>query len=440
MSRVSTVIAEAERLVLPSPSEEARVGRLARTILTRTEKFAARFPETRGVLVGGSYAKGTWLPGHVDLDIFVKFDPSTPDREFERIGLAIGAMATKGYPGGKKFAQHPYTEATLEGTRVNIVPCFAVGKGEWKSAADRSPFHVLLVKGLSETTKTQVRLLKSFMNAVGVYGAEIERRGFSGYVAEVLVMKMGSFERVVAWFAEDAAPKEGAPFTLPDPVDAGRNLGTAVSGESLGRMVLASRGFLRRPGVAYFRRMSGKERPSMARNVIAVTFSHKTLSEDTLWGELRKTTRHLVRHVEMRGFAMARSMAASNNNDKSAIMLIPELSELPELEQRAGPTVDRRKDVEAFVAANAKDSRLVWVDHDARIRILRPRTYTTLKELLFAVAKGKEGHIGASREIALGMRRSAVVLEGPRLLRAASSAEWLRAGIREITSDAIGTR
>ena len=440
MSRVSSVVSKAERLVIPSHEEATSKGDLARSLLARTKKFAARFPETRGVLVGGSYAKGTWLPGHVDLDIFVKLDPSTPEPEFERIGLDIGAMATKGYPAGKKYAQHPYTEATVEGTRVNIVPCFAVKQGEWKSAADRSPFHVLLVKDLPETTKTQIRLLKRFMNAVGVYGAEIEKQGFSGYVAEVLVMKMGGFEQVVTWFAYQAAPKEGSPFTLADPVDRDRDLGIAVSGESLGRMVLASREFLKRPRLGFFRGMSGKARPSMVKEVVAVTFSHRSLSEDTLWGELRKTTRHLVRHVEIQGFTIARSMAASNNKDRSAILLIPEVSTLPGLEQRVGPTVDRRKDVEAFVTTNARGSRLVWVDGEARVRLLRSRTYTALRELLAAVARGKEGSIGASREIELGMRKSAAVLEGPRLLRAAASAEWLRAGIREITSDAIGTR
>ena len=439
MSHPFPVISKAESLVTPSPAEVARMAGLAATLLARTKKYAARFPETREVLVGGSYAKGTWLQGHVDLDIFVKIDPSTSEPEFERIGLAVGALATKGYPAGKKFAQHPYTEATVGGTRVNIVPCFDVEKGRWKSAADRSPFHVLLVRDLPEAVKTQIRLLKLFMNSAGVYGAEIQKRGFSGYVAEVLVMKLGSFERVVSWFAEDAGKGEPL-FTLADPVDEERDLGIAVSGESLGKMVLASREFLRRPRLAFFREMPARGRPTMAKEIVAVLFSHRALSEDTLWGELRKTTRHLVRHVEMRGFTIARSMAASNNTDRSAIMMIPELSALPKLEQRVGPTVDRRKDVEAFVAANSKDARLIWVDDDARMRLLRPRTYTALTELLTAVARGKEGDIGASREIEKGMKKSAAVLDGPRLQRAASSADWLRAGIREITSDVIGTR
>ncbi|MDA4120558.1 MAG: nucleotidyltransferase domain-containing protein, partial [Thaumarchaeota archaeon] len=139
-------MAKEQGLVAPSPSETAKTAALARVLLTKTRKAAKRFPEARGVLLGGSFAKGTWLQGNNDLDIFVKIDPSTPGEEFERIGLEIGTLATRGYPRGKKFAQHPYTEATVDGVRVNIVPCYAVKKGQWKSAADRSPFHVEVVK------------------------------------------------------------------------------------------------------------------------------------------------------------------------------------------------------------------------------------------------------------------------------------------------------
>lgn len=440
MTKLSTVLERATKLATPSRAEESEMGALAKSLLTRTTRAASRFPETRGVLVGGSFAKGTWLPGLVDLDIFVKISPSTPDADFERVGLEVGATATRGYPAGKKFAQHPYTEATVEGVRVNVVPCFDVRQGEWKSAADRSPFHVKLVAKLPAGQKAEIRLLKMFMHGVGVYGAEIQRQGFSGYVAEVLVMKHGSFRSVLDWFSRYTLPVDARPFSLPDPVDDGRDLGLAVSGESLGRMVLASREFLRRPEAAFFRGMSGEFHPVLRREVYAIVFSHRKMSEDTLWGELRKTTRHLVRHIEERGFAIARAMAASDNVGRSAVLLIPEFTALPALEQRLGPTVDRSKDVEAFVAANAKASRLVWVDEDARVRLLRPRAHTRLGDLIGTIAKGRAGPVGASRELEAGMKRSATVLHGAPLLRAAASAEWLRVGIREITSDAIGTR
>ena len=440
MSRLSRVLAGAARMVRPGASEQSKVESLARSLLARTQKSASGYRETRGVLLGGSFAKGTWIPGHVDLDIFVRIDPSVDEDMFEKIGLEVGAAAAKGFPRGKKYAQHPYTEALMEGVKANIVPCYAVEKKQWKSAADRSPFHVDLVRALPEETKTQIKLLKLFMKAVGVYGAEIQTQGFSGYAAEVLVMKLRSLQDVLEWFADFKPYSKERLFSLKDPVDEGRDLAIAVSDEMVGQMVLASREFLRSPTQAFFRRMTGSARPTLKRSVVAVVFSHARLSEDTLWGELRKTSRHLVRHLEVNGFTIARSLAASNNADRSAILLIPERSILPALEQRVGPTVDRKKDVNAFISSNSKSSRLVWVDDAARVRLLRPRKYIRLMDLLEDAARGRSGQVGASRELEAGMRKSAKVLEGDRLARAASSSRWLQEGIREIVRDVLGTR
>jgi len=440
MTTIAQILEQATPLVSPSPKQVARMTALADSLLRKTNLAASKYPETRGALLGGSFAKGTWIPKHVDLDIFVRVDPSASKERFEEVGLAIGAAATTGYPRGKKYAEHPYTEALVEGVRVNIVPCYAVEPKKWMSAADRSPFHVDLVKGLSGETKTQVRLLKGFMQAVGVYGAEIETQGFSGYVAEVLTMTHGNLEKVLRWFAGFSPASEERMFHLPDPVDEGRDLGIAVSHEKLGRMVLASRDFLRSPRRAYFVSPTGRPRPEMKQSVVALIFSHRRLSEDTLWGELRRTMKHVVRHLEVNGFRIARSMAASNNLDRSAILIIPELSDLPELEQRIGPTVDRRKDVEAFLDSGRKASRLIWVDEDARVRFLRTRRYRKVRDLLEDLSKGRVGPVGASKELEKAMRKSGVVLEGRSLERAARASSWLMDGLHEITTDALGTR
>ncbi len=253
-------------------------------------------------------------------------------------------------------------------------------------------------------------------------------------------MKLGNLEEVLNYFAGFKRHGGERLFSLPDPVDGRRDLATAISPEKLGRMVLASREFLRSPSMAYFLKMQGRSNPSLRKEVVGVVFSHKELSEDTLWGELRKTTMHVVRHLEVNGFKVARSLAASDNKKSSAILLIPEFSELPPLEQRVGPTVDRQEDIGAFMTANRKKARLVWVDDEARLRLLCPRTYVKLDLLLRDIASGKAGEVGASPELARGMKRSAVVVGGRPLIRAAKASKWLDVGIREIVSDAIGTR
>ena len=57
-------------------------------------------------------------------------------------------------------------------------------------AADKSPFHTEYVTNkLDEEKRDQVRLLKKFLKSLGIYGAEIAKNGFSGYVTEVLILK-----------------------------------------------------------------------------------------------------------------------------------------------------------------------------------------------------------------------------------------------------------
>ena len=438
MTTAAQVIKKAASAATPTQKERESLAGLASSLLSLTEKAAAKYPEARGALLGGSFAKGTWLPGDADLDIFVKIDRSTPKSRFEEIGLAIGREATRGHPRGKKYAQHPYTEANVTGTRVNIVPCFDVKEGEWVSAADRSPFHTRLVEGLPERAKEQVRVLKLFFKGVGVYGAEIRTRGLSGYVAEVLVIRFGSAEGVLRWFSRLKIPAEGRAFSLPDPVDENRDLGTAVSGEKLGLTILGSREFLRAPDIAFFRHMSPRARPKVKERVAALVFSHHPLSEDILWGELRKANKALVRRLEEGGFKVARSISASNNRDRSAFLFVPEFSSLPDVEQRIGPWVDREKDVDAFVLANSRKAMMFWVDEDARVRLLRPREETDLDTFLLRLAR--EGHVDGSNEVTLGLARTAVLIGGKRLERKAASWKWLKDGIEEVVSDAIGTR
>jgi tRNA nucleotidyltransferase (CCA-adding enzyme) len=416
------------------------VHHLARFVLERTKRASAGYSEVKDIVLGGSFAKGTWLPGHADIDIFVRIDTATSMSRFEEVGLSVGAKAMRGYPRGKKYAQHPYTEATVEGLKINIVPCYAVKEKQWKSAADRSPFHIRLVRRLPEEQKTQVRLLKQFMQAIGVYGAEIETQGFSGYVAEVLVMRHETMLGVLRYFAQFERHSDERRFSLPDPVDSSRDLAVAVSGEKLGTMILASREFLRKPCNAYFVRMRGQARPSLRDVVVSVVFTHSRLSEDTLWGELRKTMKHILRHIEARGFRIARAQAASNNSNSSAFLFIPECADLPPLQQRGGPTVDLLKETRSFISSNRTKAKLVWVDDEMKVRFLQEREYTSLVDLLEDLARGRVEAIGGSREIARGMARSAKVVSERRLMKLAKSEKWLMQGITEIVSDAIGTR
>jgi len=439
LSDLRTVLSAARSKVIPTASDTERLRKVAEKVHAKVDAAVEGKPGITGVFLGGSYAKDTWLPRDVDIDVFVGFSPQVEEERFERLGLAVGQEAVRGYKPGKKYAQHPYTEAVVDGFKVNIVPYYNVEPGDWRSAADRSVHHVVFVReNFDEEARTQVRLLKRFMKTVGVYGAEIENEGFSGYATEALIHKNKSFEATLRAFAEHR-PGDKEYFSLLDPIDSNRDLAKAISRESVARMVLASRAFLERPRIEFFTKLIRVERPRLFKEVYAVAFRHKKLSEDTLWGELKRSARQVAKHVEDEGFKLARFGAASSNETESAIILLPVVQELPELEERLGPGVELAEGSRSFAAKNKAKAKLVWVGEDGRLRLLRAREFTSLPVLLRSLTGPGVRDLGASKEVADGIARSARVLHGTSLKREATKKRWLKEGVSKLLSDDLGT-
>jgi tRNA nucleotidyltransferase (CCA-adding enzyme) len=433
------VIARARPLVVPDDAARRKTLRVAEKVVSKVKEAARPHPEVAGVFLGGSFAKDTWLPGDVDIDVFVKIARSVDEKTFEEVGLAVGREALRGYKPGKKYAQHPYTEAVVDGFRVNVVPSFDVERGQWRSAADRSMHHVDFVReNLDDEARVQVRLLKRFMKGVGVYGAEIEKEGFSGYAAEVLIYNHKTFEAVIRSFAAFAPKSTEAYFTLFDPIDDSRDLGKAMSRETVARMVLASRAFLDKPSIEFFKKARRTARPRLQKRVYVVAFEHEELSEDTLWGELKRSARQLAKHVRDEGFTVARVEAASDKRRSSAIILLPIADTLSDIEERVGPAVELREGAERFVAKNSGKAELIWVGEDGRLRLLEERRFTSLARFLDEVLKSRVEKVGFSKEVAKALKRNGRVLQGARLKKEAAGRTWLREAIATALSDSVG--
>jgi len=430
----------ARELVTPPEEEARKLERVVEKVRERISSASSKFPEVRSILLGGSFARGTWLPGEADIDFFVRVSPDVDEARFEEVGLKLGFEATKGYPRGKKFSQHPYTEARVDGVTINIVPCFDVPARQWKSAADRSPYHVELIKAsLSDAQKHDVRLLKKLMKGVGVYGAEIEKEGFSGYACEVLVLKHGSFRNVLEHFVHLRASGNGKLMSLPDPVDETRDLAKAISDENVARFVLAARSYVKRPSLEFFEGLSGTKHSGLRLHLIGITFSHRKLTEDILWGELKRTMRHLSKHIEGAGFKVARTAIASDDSTTSAFLFLPEVTRLPRLERRVGPSVSMEKESGEFVAKKSRRSRLLWAGVDGRLQVLEDRQDVELVRFLKEMVREAAKRVGGSPEITKAIAKNGQVIEGRALLRVAKGKSWLSAGLDAIVSDTLGT-
>lgn len=252
---------DALAIVQPTPEEHEAIHEAADELVQRIQDHLDEEGWDGTPRLEGSLAKGTYLHGHVDLDVFIAFPPT-----HERDTLIQRIQTLKSTLDDAKiaYAEHPYAQGTYDGYDAEIVPCYAIeAPSELKSSVDRTPFHTEHVKqALTSEGKQDVRLLKALLKAARCYGAKEEIRGVSGYLAELLILAHGTVEATLEWATNgfphpitfDTEPERAfhEPLIVIDPVDPNRNAAAAVRAPTLGRFQEAAAAFRQDPHPRYF--------------------------------------------------------------------------------------------------------------------------------------------------------------------------------------------
>jgi tRNA nucleotidyltransferase (CCA-adding enzyme) len=431
------VLEQARKASVPTKQEKEKMQMLSDNLVNLVKKQSTKYPEVTVIELGGSYAKGTWLKGKLDLDIFVKIKKETEEKKFEEIGKKIGFDSMKNFNPYIRYSEHPYVEAEAQNTRVNVVPCYDVENGQWKSAADRSSFHTrFILEKLDEEKKNEVRLLKKFLRGVDIYGAEIAKEGFGGYVAEVLIYHYGSFIRVLeaaANFTEgqiigNPTKKFETALILIDPIDSNRNLGTAISAQNFGRFILAARAYLKKPSLEFFNDKKLTPSTKNLRNTLVVTFNYKWRSPDIIWGQAKRGVTALSGQLELGGFQVLRKSAITDEKSEAAMLFLLYSLVIEKFMVKNGPDVFRKSESENFILRNSKN-KLTWVDEDGRILSLQEREFYDAKKFLQHLLKKNLSKAGIPNGINLDMKHSFKVLDGQRV-----TSKSIKKALAELTS------
>jgi tRNA nucleotidyltransferase (CCA-adding enzyme) len=417
MSDFSTVVSKVLPLCEPTYSEEARVTRVANKVKAHVDNYVAGISDIVDVVFGGSFAKGTWLPHHADIDIFFKIKSSVAVDKFEQMGREIGTEALKKFGPKLRYSDHPYVEAFVNNIRVNVVPCYDVQLGKWQSAADRSPFHTRYILSQYDLEKRrQVRLLKKFFKSLSVYGAEISTEGFSGYVSEVLVLKYSTFENVlqaaagwnnrqiIAISEYDSAlvKASSSPLVIVDPIDSRRNLGAAISPQSVAKFMLAARVFLENPSYEFFKESKchyETKKKSLLSNVLVVEFSHKSKSPDIVWAQLKRSMNAIAKHLELAHFEVLRSSCVTDERSSAAIAFLLESIILPPYTKKKGPEIFRKKDTADFLSKRKIKPLAIWADREMRIVMLIERRDMDARKLVRSLLLTHRENSGIPRDL-----------------------------------------
>ncbi len=441
------VCATVLKRVTPSPEEKKDVLALAEKLRQKVMTAAKKANVEAEVRVEGSVAKDTWLSKEPDIDIFMRVPTTIPRKAFGTICLDIARKATKGFEQIERFAEHPYLESVVDHTRVNIVPCYKVEKGEWLSATDRTPFHTDYVKPLLDQKKRgDVRLLKKFMQGIGVYGAEIKVGGFSGYLCELLILNYESFVDVLRsaadWRERRLIDFEGyyeqreteaertfeEPLVMVDPVDKGRNAAAAVRKERLDELIVAARAFFRRPDLDFFcpkppKSLNSEKLTSVLRSrgstLVFLKLGRIEAVPDILWGQLYKSQRSLRKLLEQNDFSTIRDKVWSDEKSLNVFVFEVERRSLPVIKKHLGPPLRKRVECEKFLRKHLEGADTISGPRveGGRWVVEVKRKYTDIVSLFLEILKDGGRRVGVAERISQAVAKNLDVLVGEEVLK-----------------------
>jgi len=415
-----TVLSDVELSVLekikPKPEEYALLNEVYSLVKNAVEEHFRKISVDVEASLQGSVAHDTWLSGARDLDVFVLFPKNTPLEklrgeyfsELAEIGRKLGTIELR-------YAEHPYVRLYVKGVEVDLVPAYKVDSpAEIKTAVDRTPFHTAYVNSkLTPELRDHVRLLKQFMKSIGVYGAEIKVRGFSGYVAEILVITYGGFREVLSAASEWKPPVyinsigvDEARFKsiikklqkkypdsliyLPDPVDWERNTTANVSLESLAKFTVASICYLSKPIQAFFFKENAVASPEdllkilVNRCVLVVKLPLPVkLPPDVLWGELWRVADRGSKTLANHDFSVIDYSAWSDEESTAYVVYELEycVKENPKLYK--GPDFWLKERVVDFIRKHVERGSIgPWISRSGVIMALGKRKYVDARQVL----------------------------------------------------------
>lgn len=407
------------------------------------------------VRLDGSVAKDTWIRDYVDADIFVRVPPELTKQQLEVLCLPIARKALRPHETVERFAEHPYVESVVKypagHLRVNVVPCYQVPKGEWLSATDRTPFHTDYIRShLTSEERDEVRLLKAFLRGIGSYGADIKTGGFSGMLCETLIVSYCTFLDALQDFKEWSesrfidveryyAERQGEvhrvfrePLVVIDPVDKGRNLGSAVRPEQLWNFVSASRYFLEHPSPRFFAEpeiepLNATEYRRITRQrgsaLLCLPVRRVDAVVDILWSQLYRTQRALTHFLENNDFMVIRSAAWSDESELNVLLFELDTDKLPASRRHVGPPVSKAKESLAFLTKHrGYDGTLAgpWIENDRWV-VEKQRTIVTASVLLKTALRFGGAKIGVASLLQPAFKKKLVVLKDAELVRLISS-------------------
>ena len=440
MKKIDQVLIQVLSDITPLESDRKKITKIAKELEKKLLLECKKVNVNANIDLEGSVAKDTWLREDPDIDIFIRLPFVVPRKDLSQIILKIAKKATKDSKHIERYAEHPYLETFIDNIRVNIVPCYQVDNGNWKSATDRTPYHTKYVnKHLSPELRSEVRLLKKFFKGIDVYGAEIKTGGFSGYLCELLILHYKSFTKTIEAFSRykttiivdqnnyyannkiDPTILFSDPLIVIDPVDKNRNVASAVKPERLYDLIGAARAFLLKPSTKFFfppnidifSLAALKSRlENRGSSILCITLENINAVPDVLWGQLYRTQRSLRKLLKNNDFKILRDVVWTDEKTVTVFIIDFETLKLPKIKYHIGPPLEFEEQCTAFLSKYMNNPSVFSGPYiqNKRWVILSERLYFDAKSLLKEKMITNSQNIGIPKIITKALNRNFRIL------------------------------
>lgn len=333
------------------------------------------------IVPGGSTAKGTFLKGDYDVDLFVRFKDADIDLS-NTLELLITELdiVFERIHGSRDYFSFTYNNFFFELVPVKYIE----DKSNADNITDMSPLHVLWVENhLSKYLQEDIRLAKQFCKAAGVYGAESYINGFSGHVLDILVIHYGGFNQLLneasKWsevavvdtdhkhedvFTSLNQSKLVSPLVVIDPVDPQRNAAAAVSNEKYEAFISAAKEFVKSPSEDFFEIKPfdiSKVVKGDDRDLFVIKVIPQVGKKDVVATKVLKIFEFLQRHLLLHDFEV-HDTGWHYNPDGATLYFVIDKKDLEPTMVRQGPPLNNEVGVKRFREvhhdAYEKDGRL----------------------------------------------------------------------------------
>jgi tRNA nucleotidyltransferase (CCA-adding enzyme) len=404
---------EIRKQVTPSIKEQRNVNSTAQEILQIVNEHGVRIGAN--LVIGGSVAKGTWLPGIHDIDCFLRFDYIKYKSKNEQLSDIAEKLLNKCFKNIKRLhGSRDYFQIFYNGFEIEIIPVINISNPKMMlNITDVSPLHFkwLAKKTKTHNLETDTRLAKKFCRGIGVYGAESFIRGLSGHVIEILTVHYGGFQKFIKaiskWDNRVIVDPEGryidekqlmllmndsklvSKLIVVDPIQPERNAAAVLSKENFALLKREARRFISKPSSNFFKEKKItleqlKSKKTKNRQLIFCIAPNKDTTIDIAGCQIVKQIEYIERLLLSFDFKIVRNNWFWDKNNDALIWFYVDPKILSTEFRHWGPPTNLPEHITAF--------RKQWKKYDVKtskgkIYIDLPRKVRTVDDFLKEVKK-----------------------------------------------------